>query len=79
MKEVDFKNNIREIAELSGWRVKNDGSIISGMCEDADLSDNLENFARIIINECCVYVDTYTDGVIPLKEYFGIGVDNETE
>lgn len=79
MKEVNFKNDIREIAKLSGWQVENDGSILSGMREDVDLSDNLEDFARIIIDECCVYVDTYSDDAIPLKEYFGIGVDDETE
>jgi hypothetical protein len=77
MKDPDFKTNIREIAKITGWRVEKDGSIFSGMREDADLSEELEDFARLIINECCVYVDTYTNGIIPIKEYFGIGVDNE--
>jgi hypothetical protein len=77
MKGHDFKMNVREIAKISGWRVEENGSILSGMREDADLSAELENFARLIINECCVYVDTYTNGIIPIKEYFGIGLDNE--
>jgi len=77
MKDPDFKANVREIAKISGWRVEKDGSILSGMREDADLSEELEDFARLIINECCVYVDTYTNGIIPIKEYFGIEVDNE--